>query len=92
MSLKTLLLRQPVKRRTFADKAALIPICSSCGLIRDETGGAIDQERWVTKRMYVKTHGMNLADCNLTHTYCPGCFTDFIERVRPRTSSIDMAH
>ena len=92
MAMKSLLLGpQPVKRRTLADKPALIPICSSCGLIRDETGDAIDQEHWVTKRMYVKTHGVNLADCDLTHTYCPGCFTDFVERVRPRTGSIGMA-
>jgi hypothetical protein len=93
MAMRTLLLgQQPVKRRTLADKPALIPICSSCGLIRDETGAvAIGQEHWVTKRTYVKTHGVNLADCDLTHTYCPGCFTDFVERVRPRTSSIGIA-
>jgi len=84
--MKTLLVRQQlVKRRTLADKPVLIPICRSCGLIRDETGDAIGQEHWVTKRMYGKIHGMNLVDCDLTHTYCPGCLTDFMERVRPRT-------
>ena len=85
--MKTLLLRQ---RPTLTDKRALIPICSSCGLIREETGSAIGQEHWVTKRTYVKTHGMNLTDCDLTHTYCPGCFTDFIERVRPSTPFVSM--
>jgi len=88
MAMKTLLLKQqPVKRRWLANKPALIPICSSCGLIRDENGDAIGQEHWVTKRMYVQKHGVNLVDCDLSHTYCPGCFTDFVERVRPRTGS-----
>lgn len=89
--MKTFLLRQqPAKRHPLAEKPALIPICSSCGLIREATGNALGQEHWVTKRTYVKTHGMNLADCDLTHTYCPECFTDFIQRVRPRTSFISM--
>jgi hypothetical protein len=69
----------------------MIPICSMCGLIRDAGGVTLDQERWVTKRTYVKTHGMNLAECHLTHTYCPGCFTDFMERVT-LTNRIELNH
>jgi len=90
MPLKTVPLRQLVKRRTFAEEHRLIPVCSSCGLIRDECRVGGDRERWVTRRMYVKTHGMNLPDCHLTHTYCPDCFTDFMDRVRPRQSSLGM--
>ena len=60
MALKTLSRRQLVKRRMLAEEPALIPVCSSCGLIRDETGVSVDQERWVTKRTYVKTYGINL--------------------------------
>ena len=88
MALKTALVRQFMKRRTFAKGSAMIPICSLCGLIRDAGGVTLDQERWVTKRTYVKTHGMNLIECHLTHTYCPDCFTDFMERVRPSLSSL----
>jgi hypothetical protein len=90
MAVKTQIFGQLVKRRTLAEARSLIPVCSSCGLIRDETGDSFHQERWVTKRTYVKTHGMSVADCHLTHTYCPGCFTDFMERVRPSTNSLGM--
>lgn len=90
MALKTTLVRRFMKRRTLAKEPALIPICSSCGLIRDAGGVTVDQERWVTKRTYAKTHDMNLAEYHLTHTYCPDCFTDFMERVRPSLSSVSM--
>ena len=91
MAFKILSLGHLGKRRTLADEPSLIPVCSSCGLIRDETGVSCEQARWVTKRTYVETHGRSLADSLLTHTYCPGCFTDFKERVRPSTSSIGKA-
>lgn len=88
MTLKTALVRQFMKRRTVAKEPALIPICSLCGLIRDAGGVTRDRERWVTKRTYVEAHGMDLAECHLTHTYCPDCFTDFMERVRPSMSAL----
>jgi len=43
--------KAPYARRS-ADTDSM---CSSCGLIRDETGYVIGQEHWVTKRIYVKT-------------------------------------
>ena len=52
-----------------------LPICCVCRLIRDKTGSSPDRERWVTPRTYRKTHGANLADFLLTHTYCPEHFT-----------------
>ncbi len=90
MAVERLSFKQLVKHRTLPGETALVPVCSMCGLIRDETGASQKPERWVTKRTYFKTHGVNLADCHLTHTYCPGCFTDFMERVRPSTRSIDL--
>jgi len=60
----------------------LLPICCLCRLIRDETGTSLDGGRWVTQRTYQKTHGVNPANCNLTHTYCPGCFTQTMETMR----------
>jgi len=69
---------------------SLVPVCSACGLVR-EGGGSSGQERWITKRTYVESHGRTLADSHLTHTYCPTCFTDFMERVRPSSRSIALA-
>lgn len=90
--MKTALVRTLMKRRRSATDPGLISVCSLCGLIRDERGGVVDEERWVTKRTYEKTHGMSLTECHLTHTYCLSCFTDFMERVRPTQSSLGMDH
>jgi len=88
--LKTALVRKLMKHRPYAKGSALIRVCSICGLIRDESGVAVEEERWVTKRTYEKTSGMSLAECHLTHTHCPGCFMDFMERVLPPQSSLGM--
>jgi hypothetical protein len=61
---------------------ALLPVCCVCRLIREETGVPRDSARWVTERTYRKTHGVNPADCLLTHTYCPKCFTQVMDRIR----------
>jgi hypothetical protein len=66
---------------------SLLPVCCICGLFRDETGPTLDDERWVTQRVYRKTHGMNPADCLLTHTYCPGCFTQVMDRMSDGSDS-----
>lgn len=60
----------------------LVPVCCICGRLRDETGPSLDHERWVTQRSYRKTHGANPADCLLTHTYCPRCFTQVMDRMK----------
>ena len=90
MAGERLSLRQFVTHSPLPGDTALIPVCSMCGLIREKTGPSQKQERWVTKRTYLKTHGVSLADGHLTHTYCPGCFTDFMERVKPLTRSIGL--
>lgn len=68
----------------FASKreTSMLPVCCLCGLIRDETNVSLDHERWVTRRAYLKTHGVNPADCVLAHTYCPSCFTQVMETAR----------
>jgi hypothetical protein len=63
-------------------ETALLPVCCMCGLLRDDTRPSLDDERWVTQRTYQTTHGVNPADCLLTHTYCPGCFTQVMDRRR----------
>lgn len=60
----------------------LLPVCSICGFIRDETGPVLDHERWVTQRTYQRVHGVNLDDCLLTHTYCAECFSRLMARIK----------
>ena len=60
----------------------LLPVCCICRKIRDHTGPSSDDEHWVTQRTYRKTHVGNPADYVLTHTYCPGCFTQVMETIR----------
>ena len=62
-------------------KPSLLAVCCMCALVRDETGYSIDHERWVTRRTYRKTHGAMPDDCVLTHTYCPNCFTQVMDRM-----------
>lgn len=66
----------------FASKrgTSMLPVCCICGLLRDDTGASPDSERWITQRTYRKIHDVNPADCLLTHTYCPGCFTQVMDR------------
>ncbi len=61
---------------------ALLPVCCVCGLIRDEIGASLDRARWVSQRMYRKTHGVNPTKLPLTHTYCPGCFMQVMKTMR----------
>jgi hypothetical protein len=63
-------------------QTSLIPVCCLCGLIRDVSSSSLHCEHWVTRRTYRKTYGVNPADCVLTHTYCPDCFTQVIAQVR----------
>jgi hypothetical protein len=76
MALKTTLVRRFMKCRTFAKEPALIPICSSCGLIRDAGGVTVDQEGWVTKRTYAKTHEHESGRPSHAHLL-PGLFHGF---------------
>jgi len=59
-----------------------LPVCCICRKIRDETGSSPDREHWVTQRTYRQTHGVRLANFLLTHTYCPPCFTKFMDTLR----------
>ena len=61
-------------------QAAIIPICCVCGLIR-EAAGSSNIESWVTKQVFRRTHGVDLSAYRLTHTYCPTCYTQFMNRI-----------
>ena len=60
----------------------LIPACSSCGLIRDENGPSPQVGNWIEHQTYQKRHGVDPDHCLLTHTYCPSCFTEMMEKRR----------
>ena len=63
-------------------KTTMLHVCCLCGLLQDETGPSLDQERWVTQRTFQKMHGVRPDNCLLTHTYCPACFTQVMDRIR----------
>jgi len=64
-----------------ASNKPLVPVCCMCQLLRDEAEIAVDHERWVTKRTYRKAHGATPNDALLTHTYCPGCFSQLMGQI-----------
>ncbi|MDP1948247.1 MAG: hypothetical protein Q8L77_12195 [Nitrospirota bacterium] len=61
---------------------ALLHVCCICRKIRDETGSSPEREHWVTQRTYRQTHVEKLTNFPLTHTYCPPCFTKFMDTLR----------
>lgn len=75
-------LRQGIKRRGLPVETSLIATCCVCGLVRARKAFTLDPDRWVTKRTYEKTYGVTLAGSPFTHTYCSGCHTDFMQRVK----------
>jgi len=58
----------------------ILPVCCVCGLVRDQ-GGPDMEEQWLTKVTYRQTHGVDPAVCRITHTYCPDCYTQFMNRI-----------
>jgi hypothetical protein len=66
-----------------ADPApALIAVCCVCGLVRARKTFPSESDRWITCRAYEHRYGVALMSSTLTHTYCSGCYTDFMQRVR----------
>ena len=57
----------------------ILPICCVCGLIRDEP--ASETESWVTKQVFRQAHGIDHSAYRLTHTYCPSCYTQFMNQI-----------
>ena len=62
---------------------ALIAICCVCGLVREKKTFTAQSDRWITCRAYEQKYGVNLMVSTLTHTYCSGCYRNFMQRVRP---------
>jgi hypothetical protein len=75
--------RQRLNRGGPPVEASLIAMCCVCGLVRARKTFAGVPDRWVTKRAYEQMYGIKLVGNPVTHTYCFGCHTDFMQRVRP---------
>ena len=71
--------------------ASLVAMCCVCGLVRArKTDG--EPDRWVSKRAYEHMYGVRLVGNPFTHTYCSGCHTDFMQRMRSsRRALADLA-
>jgi len=60
---------------------APIAICCVCGLVRARKIVTAECDRWITGRAYEQRYGVSLVGNVLTHTYCSGCYSDFMQRV-----------
>ena len=60
----------------------LLPSCSSCGLIRDDTGSPPALDCWLTQRTYREAHGVDPTEIAQSQTYCPECLSKVQDTVR----------
>lgn len=60
-------------------RTRILPICCVCGLIREGTGSST--ESWVTHRQFRQTHGKDPSTYRQSHTYCPTCYKQFMNRI-----------
>lgn len=60
----------------------LLPVCSICGLVRNDADLGPQERRWVTPRAFYKMQGVNPVEVSLTHTYCPECLVRVQHTVR----------
>ena len=72
----------PDREREIFIPPTLLPVCCACGLIRDDTRFSPGRQLWVTQQTYRETHGVNPAELEHTHAYCPECFTKAQDTVR----------
>ena len=61
-------------------QTAILPICCVCGLVRDDAGSS-RSETWVTKHVFRENHGVDHSAFRLSHTYCPTCYLQFMNRI-----------
>lgn len=73
------------QRRRMGLYEALLPVCSVCGIIRDDTGVAHGQGSWVRLEEYVQRHA---AAC-FSHTFCPKCNAEIRSSLRLDTATPD---
>jgi len=57
---------------------SILPVCSACGKVRDDTGkehgqGDWSSRDWSSLEQYVQEH----SDTSLSHTFCPVCLEEY---------------
>jgi len=75
--------RSGIKYGASPGETAVVAICCVCGLVRARKTFTAESDRWITCRAYEQRYGVTLVGSALTHTYCSGCYTDFMQRVGP---------
>lgn len=74
----------------------LLPVCCVCGLVRDDAAPHLPdlpakRVSWMTLNDYRRATKTELACFHFTHTYCPDCLTQVLERVQEyfRTTQVE---
>jgi hypothetical protein len=80
--------RQGFNRGGLPVEVSLIATCCVCGLVRARKTFAGEADQWVTKRAYEQLYGVRLRGTPFTHTYCSGCHTDFMQRVKSNRQAL----
>ncbi len=52
---------------------SILPVCSVCGKVRDDTGTEQGKDDWQSLQTFVMEH----SDTNLSHTFCPLCYQEY---------------
>ena len=52
---------------------SILPVCSVCGKVRDDTGKERGHGDWLSLQDYV----VDRSETNLSHTFCPTCLVDY---------------
>ena len=52
---------------------SILPVCSICGKVRDDSRPEDDSDRWSSLEHFVKER----SDASLSHTFCPICFEEY---------------
>ena len=81
-------LRKGVRFSALSAGSTLVAQCCVCGLLRARKSLAEEPDQWITSRAYEHMYGVTLSGSRLTHTYCSGCYGDFIQRVRPSQHTV----
>jgi len=75
--------RRGVRSPASAEEGFVIAQCCVCGLLRAKKRFPAEPDKWIASRAYEQTYGVRPSESRLSHTYCPECHTDFLQRVRP---------
>lgn len=55
----------------------VVPICCFCEKVRDDRGTEPGDGLWQDCKFYMARHMLRPGEVMLSHTYCPGCLSDY---------------